>query len=118
MMPLANGTKVAPRAAAPGAARVGIGGPVGSGKTRLIEQLIPRLLGPTALEDPDEELPPLEEEEDDFGADSLDFMLDDEGELDTSLGSDLLPPGEGDLTGTGMSSLRLGEDLQLNLDGE
>jgi urease accessory protein len=27
----------------PGAARVGIGGPVGSGKTRLIEQLIPRL---------------------------------------------------------------------------
>lgn len=43
MMPLANGTKVAPGAAAPGAARVGIGGPVGSGKTRLIEQLIPRL---------------------------------------------------------------------------
>jgi urease accessory protein len=32
-----------PRSAAPGAARVGIGGPVGSGKTRLIEQLIPRL---------------------------------------------------------------------------
>ncbi|MBX6320323.1 MAG: urease accessory protein UreG [Rhodospirillaceae bacterium] len=28
---------------APGAARVGIGGPVGSGKTALIEQLIPRL---------------------------------------------------------------------------
>lgn len=28
----------------PGAARVGIGGPVGSGKTALIEQLIPRLL--------------------------------------------------------------------------
>jgi urease accessory protein len=27
----------------PGAARVGIGGPVGSGKTRLLEQLIPRL---------------------------------------------------------------------------
>jgi urease accessory protein len=27
----------------PGAARVGVGGPVGSGKTRLIEQLIPRL---------------------------------------------------------------------------
>jgi urease accessory protein len=34
-----------PRAvpAHPGAARVGIGGPVGSGKTRLVEQLIPRL---------------------------------------------------------------------------
>ncbi|WP_313054670.1 urease accessory protein UreG [Pseudomonas lopnurensis] len=28
----------------PGAARVGIGGPVGSGKTRLLEQLIPRLI--------------------------------------------------------------------------
>ncbi len=28
----------------PGPARVGIGGPVGSGKTRLLEQLIPRLL--------------------------------------------------------------------------
>jgi urease accessory protein len=28
----------------PGAARVGIGGPVGSGKTRLLEQLIPRFL--------------------------------------------------------------------------
>ena len=28
--------------AAPGAARVGIGGPVGSGKTALIEALIPR----------------------------------------------------------------------------
>src|SRR5688500_6856898 len=27
----------------PGAARVGVGGPVGSGKTKLIEQLIPRL---------------------------------------------------------------------------
>jgi urease accessory protein len=38
MMPLPK-----PRSAAPGAARVGIGGPVGSGKTRLIEQLIPRL---------------------------------------------------------------------------
>ena len=30
------------RASAPGAARVGIGGPVGSGKTALLEQLIPR----------------------------------------------------------------------------
>lgn len=30
--------------AAPGAARVGIGGPVGSGKTRLLEQLIPRFI--------------------------------------------------------------------------
>jgi urease accessory protein len=29
----------------PGAARVGIGGPVGSGKTRLLERLIPRFLG-------------------------------------------------------------------------
>ena len=29
----------------PGAARVGIGGPVGSGKTRLVEQLIPRFIG-------------------------------------------------------------------------
>ena len=29
----------------PGAARVGIGGPVGSGKTRLLEQLIPRFIG-------------------------------------------------------------------------
>jgi urease accessory protein len=29
---------------APGAARVGVGGPVGSGKTALVEQLIPRLL--------------------------------------------------------------------------
>jgi urease accessory protein len=29
---------------APGAARVGIGGPVGSGKTALVERLIPRLL--------------------------------------------------------------------------
>lgn len=29
----------------PGAARVGIGGPVGSGKTALIEALIPRLIG-------------------------------------------------------------------------
>jgi len=29
----------------PGAARVGIGGPVGSGKTRLVEQLIPRFSG-------------------------------------------------------------------------
>jgi urease accessory protein len=28
----------------PGAARVGIGGPVGSGKTRLLEQLIPRFI--------------------------------------------------------------------------
>ncbi len=28
----------------PGAARVGIGGPVGSGKTRMVEQLIPRFL--------------------------------------------------------------------------
>jgi len=28
----------------PGAARVGIGGPVGSGKTRLVEQLIPRFI--------------------------------------------------------------------------
>lgn len=28
----------------PGAARVGIGGPVGSGKTALIEQIVPRLL--------------------------------------------------------------------------
>jgi len=28
----------------PGAARVGIGGPVGSGKTRLLEQLIPRFM--------------------------------------------------------------------------
>lgn len=40
-------TMAAPAAAAtdapPGAARVGVGGPVGSGKTRLIEQLIPRL---------------------------------------------------------------------------
>lgn len=80
------------------------------------EQLIPRLLGPTALEDPDEELPPLEEEElgEDTSDDSLDFMLDD-GELEPSLGSDLLPGGE---TETDMSSLRLGEDLQLNLDGE
>jgi urease accessory protein len=33
----------------PGAARVGIGGPVGSGKTRLIEQLIP-LLGASSVE--------------------------------------------------------------------
>ena len=30
--------------ARPGAARVGIGGPVGSGKTALLEQLIPRLM--------------------------------------------------------------------------
>ena len=28
----------------PGAARVGVGGPVGSGKTALLEQLIPRFL--------------------------------------------------------------------------
>ena len=28
----------------PGAARVGIGGPVGSGKTALLEQLIPRFI--------------------------------------------------------------------------
>jgi urease accessory protein len=28
----------------PGAARVGIGGPVGSGKTALLEQIIPRLI--------------------------------------------------------------------------
>jgi len=32
------------RARPEGAARVGVGGPVGSGKTRLIEQLIPRLV--------------------------------------------------------------------------
>jgi urease accessory protein len=31
------------KALLPGAARVGVGGPVGSGKTRLLEQLIPRL---------------------------------------------------------------------------
>jgi urease accessory protein len=38
------GTKATEIAGAhPGAARVGVGGPVGSGKTRLIEQLIPRL---------------------------------------------------------------------------
>jgi tetratricopeptide (TPR) repeat protein/predicted Zn-ribbon and HTH transcriptional regulator len=82
------------------------------------EQMIPRVLGPTALEDPDEELPiedeEMEEEElGETGEDSLDFML---GESeDTALGSDLLPEGG---TDTGMSSLRLGEDLQLNLDGE
>jgi urease accessory protein len=35
-----NGVSADPH---PGAARVGVGGPVGSGKTRLIEQLIPRL---------------------------------------------------------------------------
>ncbi len=35
---------MAARAKHPGAARVGIGGPVGSGKTRLLEQLIPRFL--------------------------------------------------------------------------
>ena len=35
-----EGTEAAERH--PGAARVGIGGPVGSGKTRLLEQLIPR----------------------------------------------------------------------------
>jgi urease accessory protein len=34
----------APRAARVGAARVGIGGPVGSGKTALVEQLIPRFI--------------------------------------------------------------------------
>jgi urease accessory protein len=28
----------------PGAARVGIGGPVGSGKTALIEQIVPRVI--------------------------------------------------------------------------
>lgn len=33
------------RVAATSAARVGIGGPVGSGKTKLIEALIPRLIG-------------------------------------------------------------------------
>jgi urease accessory protein len=45
MMPLPQprGAVPHPRSGAPGAARVGIGGPVGSGKTRLIEQLIPRL---------------------------------------------------------------------------
>lgn len=32
------------RSSHPGAARVGIGGPVGSGKTRLLEQLIPRFI--------------------------------------------------------------------------
>lgn len=32
------------RSAHPGAARVGIGGPVGSGKTALLEQLIPRFI--------------------------------------------------------------------------
>jgi len=32
-------------AAHPGAARVGVGGPVGSGKTALLEQLIPRFIG-------------------------------------------------------------------------
>jgi len=32
------------RASGPGAARVGIGGPVGSGKTALLEQLIPRFI--------------------------------------------------------------------------
>jgi urease accessory protein len=32
------------RDAHPGAARVGIGGPVGSGKTALIEQIVPRLI--------------------------------------------------------------------------
>jgi urease accessory protein len=37
-----EGTTVADRH--PGAARVGIGGPVGSGKTRLLEQLIPRFI--------------------------------------------------------------------------
>jgi len=35
-------------AARPGAARVGIGGPVGSGKTALLEQLIPRFIGRSA----------------------------------------------------------------------
>jgi urease accessory protein len=35
----------APASRHPGAARVGIGGPVGSGKTRLLEQLIPRFIG-------------------------------------------------------------------------
>jgi urease accessory protein len=40
MMPFGNPGGAAP--SPPGAARVGIGGPVGSGKTRLIEQLIPR----------------------------------------------------------------------------
>jgi len=40
MMPSWNPRGAAP--SPPGAARVGIGGPVGSGKTRLIEQLIPR----------------------------------------------------------------------------
>jgi len=34
----------APAERHPGAARVGIGGPVGSGKTRLLEQLIPRFI--------------------------------------------------------------------------
>jgi tetratricopeptide (TPR) repeat protein/rubrerythrin len=83
------------------------------------QMIIPRVLGETALEDPDEELPPLDEEE--VGVetdDTLDFMLDD-GELGTDLGSELLPGGsEENVTGTEMSSLRLGEDLQLNLDGE
>lgn len=35
---------LAPSKSHPGAARVGIGGPVGSGKTALLEQLIPRFL--------------------------------------------------------------------------
>ncbi|MCQ4327110.1 urease accessory protein UreG [Stutzerimonas stutzeri] len=37
-------SSTAPACVHPGAARVGIGGPVGSGKTRLLEQLIPRFI--------------------------------------------------------------------------
>ncbi|MGB8710893.1 MAG: molybdopterin-guanine dinucleotide biosynthesis protein MobB, partial [Methyloceanibacter sp.] len=33
----------APRAKLPGVARIGIGGPVGSGKTALVERLIPAM---------------------------------------------------------------------------
>jgi urease accessory protein len=32
---------IGPRAKLPGVARIGIGGPVGSGKTALVERLIP-----------------------------------------------------------------------------
>jgi len=43
---LTAGIKAQPRRSHPGAARVGVGGPVGSGKTALLEQLIPRFIKP------------------------------------------------------------------------
>src|SRR5215831_4793402 len=43
-MNVATPKSIESRKAHPGAARVGVGGPVGSGKTALLEQLIPRFL--------------------------------------------------------------------------